>query len=352
MVPPRGPRSHAPRGSRGVAPGIGALLLALAAPASAQQDPCVPGGGLSTCINADNLWPAAGAGPWLSIAPTSMTPAGAVSFGLVLTVLSRPIVLRVASPDPEGTDVHAVDNRLGATFQSTLGLGEGLHLTLSMPVVLFQDGATVSDVLGTSDHLPRSAVGDLRFGVSTRLLERPEGEDGVALAGRFEMSVPSGDRQAFVTSGSPVYVPGASLDHRIGIFRWGADLSGRITEPQELAGAKLGSQIGLSLGASVDILEEGWLSGGLETFGLFTLEEQSRLIWDERLLEHRREPTGSPHIPAEWLLSARSAGLLDGQLVTTLAGGGSLPTGSDSALTVPRFRFALSLQYVPAAPKP
>ena len=81
---------------------------------------------------------------------------------------------------------------------------------------------------------------------------------------------------------------------------------------------------------------------------LFTTSEQ---------LELRREP-GDPvaelsdsddlHIPAEWLLSVRSAGLLDGHLRTQLGGGSFIPTGSSVPVTTPAFRALLSLQYLHA----
>jgi hypothetical protein len=44
--------------------------------------------------------------------------------------------------------------------------------------------------------------------------------------------------------------------------------------------------------------------------------------------------------------------MLDGQLQASLAGGSLIPTGGDSAVTAPRFRFVLGLRYVPAASAP
>src|SRR5262245_30919474 len=67
---------------------------------------CDPRNQLSTCINADILWPHAGAGPFFSIGSVATTPAEKVSFALVLSYLSRPIGLRIRSPDSEGTIVY------------------------------------------------------------------------------------------------------------------------------------------------------------------------------------------------------------------------------------------------------
>src|SRR5262245_56067065 len=84
------------------------VSLLYASPAGATE--CAPPSRLSTCVNADILWPHAGAGPFFSLGPGFTTPATWVSFGMVMSYLSRPIGIRVPSPDPEGTSIYAIDN--------------------------------------------------------------------------------------------------------------------------------------------------------------------------------------------------------------------------------------------------
>jgi OmpA-OmpF porin, OOP family len=339
-----------PRSLRRPAAALAALLASvLATGTTSAAETCRPASGLSTCIAADNLWPYPAAGPWTSLYPTTTTPAGMVQLGLELSYLSRPIGLRVSSPDPAGTTSYAVDDVLDSTFLLALGVTERLQLSVAVPVVLFQTGSGVSSVTGSSDTLPRSAVGDLRFGVGVALLPRPAAEDGFALTGHFELGTPTGDRSAFITSGTAVYLPGLALQHRIGRFEWGVDAGARIRGSRVLAGASIGSQLSAAAGASVDILADGWLSANLETSWLFTLDEQQRLAWSSAASARVPEPTGVPHIPAEWLLGVRSAGLLDEQLQLSLGGGSFIPTAADSAVTVPRFRFLFGVRYVPAA---
>src|SRR5262249_38804785 len=157
----------------------------------------------------DNLWPHAGGGAFFSMGSPLTTPADRVSFGLVLSYLSRPIGLRVGSPDPQGTVIYAIDNALDASFLWTLGLTNRLELSLAVPVTLLQAGAGIGDVVGSKEELPRSVLRDTRFGLGYAVIPRPRtrSPDGFALTGRFEWGVPTGDREAFASGPTMVAIP-------------------------------------------------------------------------------------------------------------------------------------------------
>ncbi len=322
------------------------LALTTASEARAADDACQPRDGLSTCLTTDNLWPHAGGGPWLGQAPTDTTAADSIAFGLVSTFLHRPVGLRVPSPDPDGTTIYAVEHVLGTSLLCALGLTERLQVSLSQPFVLYQEGAGKADVVGSDDPLPRSAVGDLRFGTAVSLLQRGPQDDGPGLSARFEMTAPTGQDNAFVSSPSAVYAPGASLDYHIGDFALGLDVGARFRRPVDFANIQIGNQISAGLGVGYEVLDDGWLSVNLEAFALFTLAEQIKLVHDPYELTATEEP-GDPHIPAEWLLSVRTAALLDGRLRASLGGGSFIPTGSTSAVTTPAFRAVMALHFAP-----
>jgi len=324
--------------------GSGAAVL-LMGPLQAAANECQANSQLSACIAADNLWPYPGGGRWQALATPHTARAGTISVGVAFSYLSRPIGLQVTSADPEGTTVYAVQDVFDATFLTAFGVTDQLQLTLSVPTVLYQNGAGLTDVLGSDDHLPRSAVGDMRFGFGLSLLEKKRTADGVALAGRFEVAAPTGDESAFVTSGSSVFIPGLSLTQQVGRFHWSADVAARIRATRQLAGARIGSQIFSGLGVSCDILADQWLSAGAEAFFLFTLAQQQSLERDPTSFELVAEPAERVHVPAEWLLSVRSAGLLDGRLVTSIAAGGSIPTAAEAPVTTPGFRFVTAVHY-------
>jgi hypothetical protein len=321
-----------------------ALVALTSQDAPAQVDPCQPPDGISTCVPSDNLWPYAGGGRWLAQAPTQTASELSASFGLQLGYIHRPIGLEVASTDPDGTTIYAVEHVFGATLMTAFGVTDRFQVQLTAPFVLFQDGATKADIIGSDDFLPRSAVGDFRFGATLSLLPRGPDEDGPGLAARFEMSAPTGLKEAFVSSPSAAYAPGVSFDYRVGRFFVGADAGARVRSETEIAGTIVGSQISGALGLGVEVLDDGWLSFQGEAFALFTLIRGTEDVIDEEgeSIERARQA----HIPAEWLLSARTAGALDGRLRVTAGGGSFIPTGDELLVTTPAFRVLAALHYL------
>ena len=319
------------------------------ASAQAAEDACQPRDGLSTCFVADNLWPHAGTSRWASQAPTETTAAESLAVSFFNAYLHQPVGLRVPSPDPEGTTVYAVEHLLSSSLAMALGVTEDLQVSLVLPFALFQQGAGKADVLGSEDRLPRSALGDLRFGATLAWLERDEGAPGPGLSTRFGMTLPTGQDEGFLSSPSAVYAPGASFDYRLGDLTLGADLGLRLRRPVDFANIQIGSQLTASLGASYDLLSDGWLSVNLEAFSLVTLASQLAVV---RATDGSTttEESGPIHAPAEWLLTAQTAGLLDGRFRASLGGGSFIPTSDSFAVTTPAFRVMTALHFVPQEP--
>ncbi len=329
----------------GLVPGLVlGLVLGAARPAAAQQE-CEPRDGLSTCVASDNLWTHPGGGRFLSQATSESLEPGSATFGFTPVFLHRPIGLRVSSADPEGTTIYAVENVFAATFLLGVGITDRLRATVAAPVMLYQTGASKADVVGSDDVLPRSAMGDVRFGLGFTALPRAPGEDGVGLAGRFQLAAPSGQPDAFSGYGSTTFAPGVVADYRIGDLTLAVDVSARIRRAVTLATATIGPQIVASVGAGYDILDDGWLSVNLETWALFGTAGQRQLT-EQPGAEPPEEEAGPAHIPMEWMLSIRTAALLDGRFRASLGGGTFIPTASSFAVTTPAFRTALSLSYV------
>ncbi len=290
----------------------------------------------------------------MSLAPANLAGSGDVTVGITTSWVHRPIGFRVPSPDPAGTTVYAVANRFGATFLTGIGVGERLQVNLAAPFAMFQEGASTSDLIGAEATLPRSAAGDLRFGIAWQPLVRPEldpsypptSRDGAALALRFDMVAPTGSKDSFATYSTATFAPGASFEYRVGRVTLGADVGARIRRYRQLATAVIGSQLSTSLAGGVDILADGWLSAQLEAFALFTFHQQFEQVTEPGAFDAEQVPSGRPHIPAEWLLSVQTAGLIDGRLRATLGAGSAIPTGSESAVTAPAFRGVASIRYV------
>src|SRR5690606_22589518 len=163
---------------------------------------------------------------------------------------------------------------------------------------------------------------------------------GPGLAARFEIVAPTGTDEAFASAPTATWAPGLGFDYQLGDWSFGADVGGRFRDDVAFASTLIGSQIGAAVGAGYDILPDGWLGVGLEAFALFTLLRGTDRTLDPRTGEAREEP--SPlHIPAEWLLSVRTAGLLDGRLRGRLGGGRLIPPGARLPVTLPAVRLVL-----------
>jgi OmpA-OmpF porin, OOP family len=319
---------------------VAITLLASGAPRVARAD-CTPSTTLSACIDSDNLWPHAGAGPFLSIGSPVTVPAGEVSFGIVTSYLSRPIGLRVASPNPDGTVVYLIDNVVDSTFLWSFGVTDRMELTLAAPVTFYQDGAGLGDVTGSGAALVRSAIRDARAGVTWAVLPRPRAgsQDGWALTSRLEFAVPTATADAFAGGSTMTAVPTVTLTRRIGRLDLAAEAGARLRGEQRLADVVVGSQLSGALGGSFEVLPRHLLTAGAEAFVLGTLASEGPL-----------GPTavhGPALVPAEWIVSATTAPLLAGNVSFTLGGGGAIPFASEGALTTPRFRFEIALRYAP-----
>ena len=319
---------------------LAAALTTLLA-AEARADQCDPKGGVSTCVDADNLWPHAGGGRFYALGTTLTTPRGQLAFGLVGSFLKQPVGLRVASADPKGSTVYAVDDRFDASLLFALGVSDRLELTLAAPVTLYQSGAGLAGIVNGGEALPRSAVRDFRFGLSLALLSRPRvGEEkGPALTARMEFGAPLGTRTAFTGGLGATAVPSLVFDWRLGRVLLAAEAVARVRPEVPVAGATIGTQIGGSLGASVDVIRDRWLTVAAEAFALPTISAQ-------RVDPRDPDAAARPLAPAEWIASVSTARLLGGDLVISVGGGGPIPITS-GALTSPKYRLDFALRYAP-----
>ncbi|MBK8258571.1 MAG: OmpA family protein [Polyangiaceae bacterium] len=317
-----------------------AALAVLGAAQTASAAECTPTAGLTGCVDSDNLWFNAGATRFFSMAPGTLAPPGRLSFGLGLSYLSRPIGLVVGSADPDGSRVWVVDNALNATFLFALGATERLQLTAAAPATLYQDGSGLYSVLGSDAALPRAGVRDLRFGLDYGFLthSRTGTGSGLALIGRFQFALPTGEKDAMAGSRTITWLPSLAAEYRASRLTVEAEVGARIRGASSLAGTVVGSQVSAAVGANVEILPR-YLSAGVEAFALFGVDEQSQTA--------RADGSTTPPMPAEWMASVSSAPILGGDISAMLGAGGPLPFSDPLPLTTPRFRVSLALRYAP-----
>ncbi len=329
---------------------VGAALL-ISAPARAEA-PCA--GAASACVNSDTFWPTAGPSRFVGVAGTQTVTAGELAIGLVTSYQSRPIVLQAASPGPsaEGTRAFAVDDQVTTNFLWQYGITRRLAFDVALPITMGQGGAGLAAVTG-GGALKATAMRDLRFGVALALIPRERvdaatservGGSGHAYAAtlRLGMTAPIGDKTEFAGERTAVFTPALAGDYRVGRASFGLELGARVRPTADLLGARIGTQLAAGAGGGFDVLPRERLTVQLEARALYNFPEQADVSRGAGGLVST--PNGRQLVPAEWMLSARSAPLPSGDLTLVLGGGGGL---SPDTVTVPRFRFVLGVVYAP-----
>jgi OmpA-OmpF porin, OOP family len=325
------------------------LLVAAMFSVRANADNSCTNQHVSACINSDTLWPHAGPSRFTSIGGAETVSDGRVSFGLVTSYQSRPIVLHVPSPGPNGTDAAAIDDQVTGTFLFAYGVTKRLELDLMIPITFGQGGSGVAPITG-KDSLRDTVTRDARFGTTFEILQRPRVDPWDArakklgLVGRFEVSMPIGDKEQFAGEKGAVFVPSLAADYRTGRLFLGAELGLRIRNTAELATARVGTQGLIGIGAGVDLLPREMLSVMVEARALPVFADQTATtpIAGGAVAQHSI-------VPAEWDVAVRTAPLGAGDFAISLAGGSWLPFASEAPITVPRWRFTLGIVFAPLA---
>jgi hypothetical protein len=297
-------------------------------------------GSVNPCINDDTLWPHAGPSHFQSVGDSATVAPSHLGFGLVATYLSQPLTLHLTSPGGGSRDV-VVHDQGDATFLWSYGVTRRLELDLALPLTLGQGGTGLAPESG-GPGLRDTAVRDMRFGlayqiVSKRVLRADSSDAAPAtwgLAGRFEVSAPTGDRGQFGYERAAVYIPSFAVDGRVRRFFWAAEVGARIRPVAELLGARIGSQLLGALGLGVDLLPNERLAATLEAWALPTLAGQSSA-----------EGNAGALVPAEWQLSLRTSPMPSHEVSVQLGGGGAI----GDAVTTPQVRIVLSLRWAPGA---
>ena len=323
-------------------------LIAALSPRTVGATTC--SGIASTCINDDTLWPQAGPTRFVAVGSTETVASQQISFALVTSYLSRPIVLHLATPGSSNSvEAFAVDDQVNSTFAWSYGVTSRLELAVALPLTLGQSGLGLSPVTGGTG-LHDTATRDMRFGFAYTLVDQKReplraGEVAWGLAGRFDVSAPTGDDDEFAGEHMGVINPAIAASVAYDRYFAGAELGARLRPTTQLLGARVGSQLVAEVGVGAEIMPKELLSVTAEAWALPTFAEQADISVESG--QYVSAPNGHHITPSEWLLSLESAPVHDGDLSFQVSGGGSLPLDGESVVTAPRFRFTLGIRWAP-----
>jgi OmpA-OmpF porin, OOP family len=320
------------------------LAAALGVASKAHADPCQAAPYVSTCVNADNLWPHAGPQVFATVGGVDTVQIDHFAFALVTDYQSRPIVFNTPL-GPGSTPQYGIDNQANGNFLWAIGLTRRLELDFALPITFAQSGSGAAAVTGSNVPLHDTAVRDIRFGFAYQLAPHSmaDPQHGFGLTARFEVSAPNGDRDQYAGDATAVFSPSVAADYRAGRWFAGLELGARIRPDEQVQGAVVGPQATVALGLGYDLLKREKLLGVMiEARSLPTFATQ----YDAPVPGTSPQPSSNVLAPTEWMLSARSSPFATEDLSITLGGGGAITSG-ESAFTAPRFRFLLGLRYAP-----
>ncbi|MBA2664955.1 MAG: OmpA family protein [Bradymonadaceae bacterium] len=181
-----------------------------------------------------------------------------VAGGVIIDYASQPLVLRFADDSQRAV----IDQQLAAHLLMGLGLFDMLQVDLAMPIYLVNDGA-----FGGQD-IRGATVGDLMLRTKVGFLSSLDGPIG--LGAMLNVSVPTGDRSAFVGAAGPSITPMLIADTRfstpMGATKLTANVGAQLLSESTVHAASVGSQLTFGLGAEVAIIDD-LLSLGAEIYG-------------------------------------------------------------------------------------
>ncbi len=134
-----------------------------------------------------------GPGTIISAHSAEVLPSGAWTFGVLGSLMSRPIVLRDIRTSEEA--LVPVSLRLGYEFTVARGITDRFQLGLAIPLIAAQDGERLQGIGLSDDSLRPVTIGDIRIHAKLRLNDAPGSALEYGMA--FRLGLPTGDQAHF-----------------------------------------------------------------------------------------------------------------------------------------------------------
>ena len=233
---------------------------------------------------------------------------------------------------PEGGDlgkISLVGSRLQLDAMASVGLFDWAEVGVDMPLILAQGGQNL-EVIGTEGSVESFVLGDLRFTGKLAVpgLRRPAESKGFGAALTLNVSLPTGEQDAFAGDGELTWAPGLVLDYRFGNGILLALNGGFWKRPDYVFnGVSVGDMMPFGVGTEVPIVRGSGITAVGLVHGAVSLEKL---------------PNEPRQVPAELLIGLRwysSTGL------TFTFGGGA---GCGCSLASPTLSLFTSIIWIPA----
>ncbi len=250
--------------SRGWSAVVALGAIVLPATVGAQVTP-----GTDTNFDAQVYWPAAGPGEHLTARSSTVSPSGAVGFGLVAGFTHRPLLLR-----PQGATeaVPAIDWALTTDFLWNVGILDRFQISAAIPVVVAQSGDGSVPVLGRNGSaLSDTALRDLRFELSWAIVQRARLVDATGLGLRLDLggAVPFGDEKGFNSQGSFTFAPTVVADYRLPRMTFTVNAGARLRASRTFADLAVGNALVVSAAYAVRPSRDSRINVSVDYLGTY-----------------------------------------------------------------------------------
>jgi OOP family OmpA-OmpF porin len=227
--------------------------------------------GTDANFDAQGYWPMAGPGEHLATRSATISPSGAVGFGLVAGFMRQPLMLR---PVGAAQAQPAIDYALTTDFLWSVGFLRRFQVSAAIPVVVAQSGDGSTPVLGSRGAaLSDTALRDLRVEASWAIVQRERLVDARGLGLRLDVGValPFGDEKGFNSQGAFTFAPMLVADYRLPLVTFSVNAGARIRETRRFADAAIGSNLVAAAGVAVRFSRTSRLNLSADYLGTFGL---------------------------------------------------------------------------------
>ena len=230
----------------------------IATQASAQQD---FGGPTDADLDVQNFEPTPSPYGIFNVDASQTSADLQVSGGLILHYDKDPLVLVPAGSDKE---IAIIENQVVAEALFALGLSDFLELGIALPIYLL-NSATIDQ-----QTIEGATIGDLRLRPKVTAVSSEDNPVGLAFV--LHLSLPTGDTEAFTSSGNVTARPGVVIDTKIDRLLLAANLGADLQSTRGFGNLEVGSELVFGAGAQYEIVENRFLLGA-ELYGSTSFDD-------------------------------------------------------------------------------
>jgi outer membrane protein OmpA-like peptidoglycan-associated protein len=243
-------------------------VAALSVSSSASSQTIDLGGNDQANIAIQNFQPIAGPQGVFTVETADTALHLDVSGGLILNIAKEPLVLNVLETEDK---VVIIEDQTVLDAVFVIGLLDFIEVGIDLPIYLANNASF------NNTEISGATLGDLKLRPKVSLLSSENAPVGVGLYAQLDL--PTGDDEAFASSGEVAFRPGLVFDTRFEKVVLALNLATDLKGERKFGDADIGNQMAFGLAAQYEIIASKLFLGaeliGETTFDDFFKEEET-----------------------------------------------------------------------------